>query len=144
MFNCLVDLGRGGETLPTWWNSVYTQASEAWLGRACRFESDRGHYSIFLYIMYVVYILLSERLPKTYVGYTQNLNKRIKYHNSGKVKATKHFRPWKTIYTEEMPSPPQAKQRERYWKSGAGRRNIKRIIKGFPPRFQSRRGSSRL
>jgi hypothetical protein len=52
------------------------------------------------------------------------------------VNATKHFRPWKIIYTESGFSLSGAKKRELYWKNGSGRRNIKKIMGGFPPHFK--------
>ena len=86
--------------------------------------------------MFTVYILFRAKSPKTYVGYTDNLKDRIKYHNGGKVKAIKLFRPWRIIYTELLKSKAEAKQREQYWKSGAGRRSIKKIISGSRPTFR--------
>ena len=92
--------------------------------------------------MFTVYILSSKKSPRTYVGYTNDLKKRIIcYHNSGKVIATKFFLPWELLYAEIVNSLKEAKMREKYWKSGAGRRNIGKILSGFPPRFQSGRGS---
>ncbi len=90
------------------------------------------------FIMFKIYILLSLKSPKTYVGYTNNLKQRMCYHNNGKVKATKSFRPWKLIYTETISSISEAKQREKYLKSSAGRRNIKRIIVGSRPSFRNK------
>ena len=93
-------------------------------------------------MQFTIYILYSLRKIKTYVGYTKNLKDRIEYHNKGKVYATKYYGPWKILYKEVVSSEQEAKQRERYWKSGAGRRNIKRILDGFPPNFRKvRRGS---
>jgi len=86
--------------------------------------------------MFTVYILLSDKLSRTYVGHTNDLEERLRYHNSGKVTATKYLRPWKVIYTENMTYVKEAKDREQYWKSGAGRRNIKKILEGFPPNFR--------
>jgi len=86
--------------------------------------------------MFTIYILLSEKIPRTYVGYTDNLEKRLWYHNSGKVKATKSLRPWELIYTESVNSLMGAKLREKYWKSGAGRRNLKKIFAGSRPTFR--------
>lgn len=104
-----------------------------------------GIYQYYYLVMsFTVYILLSLKIPKTYVGFTDNLDQRLKYHNSGRVQATKYFRPWKLLYQEIFNSAREAKKRELYWKSAAGRRNIKRIMKGFPPKFRKfRRGSPR-
>jgi putative endonuclease len=44
---------------------------------------------------YSVYILYSEKHDRYYVGQTNNLVDRLHRHNSGYVKSTKPFRPWK-------------------------------------------------
>jgi len=84
--------------------------------------------------MYYIYILKSEEDNKTYVGYTNNLEQRLKQHNAGQVAATKHRRPLKLMLYEEFEIMTEAKKREKYWKSGAGRRKLKLYFKeGFPP-----------
>ena len=95
----------------------------------CGLESRPRH-------MFTIYILLSEKRLKTYIGYTANLEKRLWYHCKGKVDATKNFRPWRLIYTEVANSIEEAKKQEKYWKSCAGRRNIKKIITGSRPTFK--------
>lgn len=72
-----------------------------------------------------VYILISEKDGRTYVGYSSNLEERLKQHNSGKVKSTKHRRPLKVLLIESFETALQAKEREQYWKSGAGRSKMK-------------------
>ena len=88
--------------------------------------------------MYYLYILKSEKDQRTYTGYTKNLKKRLQEHNNGEVAATRNRRPLKVIYFENCATREQAKRREIYWKSGAGRRNLQRIYNGFPPRFKKR------
>jgi len=91
---------------------------------------------------FTLYVLYSLKVPRTYVGYTANLDERLNYHNGGRVRATKFCTPWRVIYTEDGLSKEEAKRRELYWKSGAGRRNLNRILRGFPPNFRKvRRGS---
>ena len=52
---------------------------------------------------------------------------------SGLVKSTKRFMPWKIIHLEEYKTAQEAKYREQYWKSGAGRRKLKQFFeKGNP------------
>lgn len=75
--------------------------------------------------MYTVYILQSQKDKRTYVGYTRDLENRLKLHNSGQVDATKHRFPLNVLFTEEFNSEQEAKHRELYWKSGAGRRKLK-------------------
>jgi len=86
--------------------------------------------------MFTIYILYSLKLPRTYVGYSSDVERRLKEHNYGKVNATKKFRPWKIIYTEKVNSKTEAKKLEKYWKSGAGRRNIEKIFSGSRPTFK--------
>ncbi|MFA6463457.1 MAG: GIY-YIG nuclease family protein [Candidatus Paceibacterota bacterium] len=50
--------------------------------------------------MYVVYILKSIVYDKSYVGMTNDIERRIGEHNSGRHVYTKRFLPWKIIYTE--------------------------------------------
>ena len=57
---------------------------------------------------------------KNYIGSTENLNKRLNYHNSGKVKSTKAFKPWKIIYFEKFDSKAEALRREKQIKSYKG------------------------
>jgi len=86
-----------------------------------------------LSIMYYVYILQSLKDKKTYVGYTTDLQKRLEYHNSGRVPATKCRRPLKLLFSEKFSTMTKAKKQELYWKSGAGRRKLKQYFeKGFP------------
>lgn len=75
-----------------------------------------------------VYILLSQKFKKTYVGFTTNLETRLKAHNWGSTKYTKKYRPWVIIHTEDFKSKAEARVREKYLKSAAGRRWIKKNL----------------
>ncbi len=75
--------------------------------------------------MYHVYVLQSLKDAKTYVGYTEKIERRMQEHNAGKSLATKHRRPLKLLFTETFDTAKEAKRRELYWKSGAGRRKLK-------------------
>ena len=84
--------------------------------------------------MYYVYILQSLKDLRTYIGYSADVAKRLYEHNLGKVTATKHRKPFKLLHTEEFGNLAEAKKRELYWKSGAGRRKLKGYFSnGFPP-----------
>ena len=73
-----------------------------------------------------MYIFLqSLKDQRTYVGYTNEINQRLSRHNGGQVKATKNRRPLKLLFHEEFKIEQEAKKRELYWKSGAGRRKLK-------------------
>jgi len=72
---------------------------------------------------YVVYILYSQSHNKFYRGFTSNLIERFKSHNELSNKGyTKKFRPWKVVYVEFYCSKTEAIKREKFLKSGLGRK----------------------
>ena len=77
---------------------------------------------------YFVYIISSLRKSKltTYVGYTNNLKKRLKLHNSGRGAKFTRGRLWKVIYTEKYFTKGEALSREYYIKKD---RNFRKLIK---------------
>lgn len=79
--------------------------------------------------MYFVYVLRSEKDGRLYKGFSSNLEKRIREHNSGKTKSTKGYLPWKLVYSEKVESRIEARKREKYLKSGVGRDYLKEILK---------------
>ena len=64
-----------------------------------------------------VYILKSEKTGRFYYGSTDNIENRLTYHNRGKVKSTKPFRPWLLHYKEEYATRSEAVKREMFFKS---------------------------
>jgi len=73
---------------------------------------------------FYVYMLRSkERNIVTYVGYTNNLSKRIKLHNEGKGAKFTRGRKWKLIYKEKLSSKNKAISREYYIKKNRKLRN---------------------
>ena len=75
-----------------------------------------------VYTMFVAYILRSERDGTYYYGSTENLEKRLKEHNSGEVKYTKGHRPYLVHHVEMFDTRREAGQRERFFKSIDGYR----------------------
>ncbi|MGB1247790.1 MAG: GIY-YIG nuclease family protein, partial [Chitinophagales bacterium] len=75
--------------------------------------------------MYYVYVLKSNNHWRFYVGFTQNIKKRLKEHNNGYTKSTKGYRPWSLFFFEEIPTRIDARKREKYLKSGVGKEYIK-------------------
>ena len=78
-----------------------------------------------------VYVLQSIKNNGWYIGSTNNYKKRISTHNQGKNKATKPYVPWKLIYLEVSLNIEDARAREKYLKSGMGRRYLKNRMKFF-------------
>jgi putative endonuclease len=66
-----------------------------------------------------------------YTGLTQDLEKRIIEHNSGKTKSIRPYLPYRLIYSEQVDTLAQARAREKYLKSGAGRRFLKKQLGDF-------------
>jgi putative endonuclease len=75
-----------------------------------------------------VYLLYSNKDHRTYVGSTNNIERRIREHKDGKCISTKNRRPLCLIYSEEYDSIVEARKREHYFKSHAGRKELGRII----------------
>ena len=73
---------------------------------------------------YYVYMLVSKSNKLiSYIGYTNNLKKRIKLHNSGKGAKFTRGRKWKLIYKEKFRSKNKAISREYYIKKNRTLRN---------------------
>ncbi len=71
--------------------------------------------------MYYTYVLYSFKDDKLYVGYTENLKRRIVQHEQGEVNATRSRRPLKLIYFEACLNQSDAIRREKYFKTHYGR-----------------------
>ena len=73
---------------------------------------------------FYVYMLKSKSVkPVTYVGYTNNLKKRINMHNIGKGAKFTRGRKWTLIYKEKYKSKKEAISREYYIKKNRSLRN---------------------
>ena len=77
---------------------------------------------------YYVYVIRSDNKSRiiTYVGYTNNLKKRLILHNSGKGAKFTRGRLWKIIYSEKFDTKNEAKSREYYIKKN---RKFRKFIK---------------
>jgi putative endonuclease len=78
---------------------------------------------------YYVYILYSLKDTKLYIGFTNNLKNRLSDHASEKVEATKNRTPLKLIHYEYFIHRKDAEAREKFLKSGYGRKQFKEILK---------------
>lgn len=75
-----------------------------------------------------VYILQSLKDRKFYIGYTNDLQRRLREHNSGSSFATKPRIPFKLVYYEAYPHRKDAEERERFFKTGWGRQYLKKAL----------------
>ena len=74
--------------------------------------------------MYTVYVL-KDNLNRLYKGMTNNLERRLKEHKNGKTKITRKMKEIGVVYTEEFKTFQEARLREVYFKTVAGRRFLK-------------------
>ena len=65
---------------------------------------------------------------------------RLKHHNGGFTKSTKAYRPWIIVHKEEYKTLKEARDREKYLKSGIGREYLDRILHLYLP--ADRQGST--
>lgn len=79
--------------------------------------------------MFYVYILLSLKDNKLYIGFSSNLKRRIKEHKRGGSKSTKCRLPFKLIYYEAHISEKDARRRERYFKTDKGKSTLKQMLR---------------
>jgi putative endonuclease len=73
-------------------------------------------------VEYFVYVLKSETHGTRYVGSSDNVEKRLLEHNNGKCRYTSGRSPWKLIYKESFTTRAEAMKREKFLKSGQGRK----------------------
>jgi putative endonuclease len=62
---------------------------------------------------------------------TDNVERRLKEHNSGKTSSTKFYAPWALIFVEKFDTRLEARKREIYLKGGSGKEYIKRKYLGL-------------
>lgn len=89
-----------------------------------------GGQGIWLYTMYYIYVIKSLKDGKNYTGLTNDITRRIKEHNIGKksTPSTVQRGPFELIYSERCDNRKEARKREKFLKSGAGREFIKQHI----------------
>jgi putative endonuclease len=81
--------------------------------------------------MVYTYVMQSEKDKKWYTGSTNDLRKRFKQHNLGQIKSTKGRGPFIIIYYEACVNDHDARIREKYLKTGMGKRYLKNRMKRF-------------
>ncbi|MFA6286094.1 MAG: GIY-YIG nuclease family protein [Opitutaceae bacterium] len=81
--------------------------------------------------MFYVYVLYSESDHGLYIGYSVNLRRRLSEHKAGMAFATSYRGPWSLIYYEAYAYEADARGREEFLKSGAGRMYLKKQSRHF-------------
>jgi putative endonuclease len=76
-----------------------------------------------------VYVLYSVSNQSFYVGFTYDLKARLVKHNKGLNFSTKSYRPWELIYYEAHRNEGDAKRREKYLKTTAGKQALNRMLR---------------
>ena len=70
---------------------------------------------------------------RLYKGMTDNIERRLLEHNSGKQKSTKGYMPWNLVYLKEFNTRNEARNCEKYLKSGIGREFLRVYLKNIGP-----------
>lgn len=81
--------------------------------------------------MFYVYVLKSKKSGQWYTGSTNDLRKRFNEHNTGKSRSTNQRGPYQLIYYEACVNEQDTRSREKYLKSGMGKRYLKNRLKRF-------------
>ncbi len=81
--------------------------------------------------MFYTYVLRSLKDGRMYIGYTDDLRRRIKEHDEGKSPATAPRRPLELIFYEAYRNKYDALRREKYFKSTKGKTTLKSMLKEF-------------
>lgn len=78
---------------------------------------------------YYVYVLRSKTDQKLYAGCTSDLRARFSQHQEGRVTSTKNRGPFEMLYYEACSNKSDAFAREKYLKTGMGKRYINNRLK---------------
>lgn len=81
--------------------------------------------------MFCLYILYSHKVKQLYIGQTNNLEKRLKEHFTGKNFSTKSKLPLSLIHTEFYKTRVEVMKREKFLKSLSGSKVKSKILKNF-------------
>jgi putative endonuclease len=77
---------------------------------------------------YFVYILRSMVDNSFYIGFSTDVERRLKEHNTGKSRYTKVKMPWKVVYFEECITKKDALKREKFLKAQRNREFYERLV----------------
>ena len=78
--------------------------------------------------MYYTYILHSQKLSKYYIGYSDDVDNRLKKHLTDHKGFTGKAKDWKVVYTESYTTKEEARKRELQIKGWKSKRMIEKLI----------------
>ena len=79
--------------------------------------------------MYYTYILWSKKDKKFYIGYSENLEKRLQAHRKGQVHTTVRLKAPELIFYEAFVSKEDALRREEYFKTTKGKKTLRLMLR---------------
>jgi putative endonuclease len=86
--------------------------------------------------MHYTYVLLSRRDARFYTGSTSDLQARLRAHLGGRVRSTAYRAPLALVYYEACLELADAQRRERFLKTGKGKRYLRGRLAGFLARVR--------
>ncbi len=79
--------------------------------------------------MYIVYVLKSLKNNKRYIGFTsKKITQRLDWHRWGLTSWTRQNGPFELVYTEHVQGKQSALRREKFFKTGNGRKTLELIL----------------
>jgi putative endonuclease len=78
--------------------------------------------------MYFLYILKSKKNNRFYIGSTNDLERRLQEHNSGKTKSLKYLRPLEMVFSKGFECETEARRMERKLKKFKNREILEKIV----------------
>jgi len=78
--------------------------------------------------MHYVYVLRSRKDGELYTGCSNNLERRVREHNAGKVTSTKLRKPLELVHYEAFINQADAFAREQWYKTGWGRQHQHKML----------------
>ena len=100
--------------------------------RACELKTSPG-----LALGLIPFILLENINDYSwYIGYTSDLKRRLKQHLSGRgSRTTRQKDGWKLVYCEGYKNKHDAESREKFLKSGSGRKFLKKQLRNYLQKY---------
>ncbi len=78
--------------------------------------------------MFYTYVIYSTLRRYIYVGLTNDFERRFSEHQNGENKTTKPYRPFEVLLVEEYNTRIEARQREKFLKTGIGKEYLKGLL----------------